>query len=117
MTGRQGSSSAKRGLVEKEIPYSQINPQELKDIEAEFGHALTPELAQCMIRYRINRGAIDLMLRKGAGAEPAGSADSSSAGEISVPESEDSNEGPKSEEDDLPSSQPAGRRKTRRAVA
>lgn len=52
----------------KEIPYSKIDPRELKDLEAEFGRTLTPELAQCLIRYRINRDAIELMMRTGAGA-------------------------------------------------
>ena len=52
----------------KEIPYSKIDPREMKDLEAEFGRTLTPELAQCLIRYRINRDAIELMLGRGPSA-------------------------------------------------
>lgn len=55
-----------------EVPYSKINPRELKDLEAEFGRTLTPELAQCLIRYRINRDAIELMLRKEANLQAPG---------------------------------------------
>ena len=51
-----------------EIPYSKIDPREMQDLEAEFGRTLTPELAQCLIRYRINRDAIELMLRRGPGS-------------------------------------------------
>lgn len=57
-----------------EIPYSKIDPRELKDLETEFGRTLTPELAQCLIRYRINRDAIELMLRNGSGSGPLSAA-------------------------------------------
>ena len=83
----------------KEIPYSKINPRELKDLEAEFGRTLTPELAHCLIRYRINRDAIDLMLR----GEPApGSFSSREVSEMKPPKpaakSEDSQTELKNEE-------------------
>ena len=51
----------------KEIPYSKIDPREMQELETEFGRTLTPELAQCLIRYRINRDAIELMLRRESG--------------------------------------------------
>jgi hypothetical protein len=101
----------------KEIPYSRINPREMKDLEAEFGRTLTPELAQCLIRYRINRDAIELMLRKESAPGPF------PAGEVSemkpakrAPKSEDSTEDPRSEES-LKSRQPGSRRAARKAVA
>jgi hypothetical protein len=43
--------------------YSDINDAELRDIEAEFGHPLTRELAQWFIRNRINREAVERILR------------------------------------------------------
>jgi hypothetical protein len=45
-----------------EIPYSRMNPQELRDLEAEFGRPLTPELAQWLLRARMNRQAVELMI-------------------------------------------------------
>lgn len=45
-----------------EIPYSRMNPAELRDLEAEFGRPLTPELAQWLVRARTNRQAIELMI-------------------------------------------------------
>ena len=45
-----------------EIPYSRMNPKELKDLEAEFGRPLTAELAQWLIRTRMNRQAVELMI-------------------------------------------------------
>lgn len=97
----------------KEIPYSKIDPREMKDLEAEFGRTLTPELAQCLIRYRINRDAIELMLSRELAPG------SFSTGEIS--EMKPAKRGPKSGEDprseeSLKSRQPAARR-ARKAVA
>ena len=43
--------------------YSDINDAELREIEAEFGHPLTRELAQWFIRNRTNREAVERMLR------------------------------------------------------
>jgi hypothetical protein len=43
--------------------YSDINDAELREIEAEFGHSLTRELAQWFIRNRTNREAVERMLR------------------------------------------------------
>lgn len=62
------AAASRGGIMAKEIPYSKIDPRELQDLEAEFGRTLTPEMAQCLIRYRINRDAIELMLRNGSGA-------------------------------------------------
>ena len=45
-----------------EIPYSRMNPNELRDLEAEFGRPLTPELAQWRVRARMNRQAVQLMI-------------------------------------------------------
>jgi hypothetical protein len=44
--------------------YSDINDAELREIEAEFGHPLTRELAQWFIRNRTNREAVERMLRE-----------------------------------------------------
>jgi hypothetical protein len=44
--------------------YSDINDEELREIEAEFGHPLTRELAQWFIRNRTNREAVERMLRE-----------------------------------------------------
>jgi len=103
--------------MSKEVPYSKINPRELKDLEAEFGRTLTPELAQCLIRYRINRDAIDLMLRKE-------SAPASSAGEVAemkpskpAPKAEVSEAESKNEEGSKSAHQPGARRSARKAVA
>ena len=71
-----------------EVPYSKINPRELKDLEAEFGRTLTPELAQCLIRYRINRDAIELMLRKEANLQAPGTLPDSDLPEIEPAERE-----------------------------
>jgi hypothetical protein len=97
----------------KEIPYSKIDPREMKDLEAEFGGTLTPELAQCLIRFRINRDAIDLMLRKQSGA---GSAAPSEIKQKPAPKNEDLNEDTESE-DESRSRQPGARRAARKAVA
>jgi hypothetical protein len=48
------------------VPYSKINPEELRDLEAEFGHPLTPDLALWMIRARMNREAVERMQAKPA---------------------------------------------------
>jgi hypothetical protein len=45
-----------------QIPYSRMNPKELRDLEAEFGRPLTPELAQWLLRARMNRQAVELMI-------------------------------------------------------
>jgi hypothetical protein len=45
-----------------EIPYSRMNRNELRDLEAEFGRPLTPELAQWLLRARMNRQAVQLMI-------------------------------------------------------
>lgn len=41
-------------------PY--VSEEELRDIEAEFGHPLTGELAQWFIRNWIHRGAVERIL-------------------------------------------------------
>jgi hypothetical protein len=47
----------------RETPkYAEISKAELRDIEAEFGHPLTRELAQWFIRNRMNREAVERML-------------------------------------------------------
>ena len=51
--------------------YSDINDAELREIEAEFGHPLTRELAQWFIRNRINREAVERMLRDNDATELA----------------------------------------------
>ena len=43
--------------------YSDINDAELREMEMEFGHPLTRELAQWFIRNRTNREAVERMLR------------------------------------------------------
>jgi hypothetical protein len=43
--------------------YSDINDAELREMETEFGHPLTRELAQWFIRNRTNREAVERMLR------------------------------------------------------
>ena len=105
------------GFMPKEIPYSKINPRELKDLEAEFGRTLTPELAQCLIRYRINRDAIELMLRN---ESAPGSASAAGISEMKPSKRElkrgRSKEESKSEEA-LNSRQPGARRAARKAVA
>ncbi len=95
----------------KEIPYSKINPREMKDLEDEFGGTLTPELAQCLIRFRINRDAIELMLRK---ESAPGSLSATGPSEMKPPpNSEDA----KSEEELKSARQPGARRAARKAVA
>ena len=96
----------------KEIPYSKINPREMKDLEDEFGGTLTPELAQCLIRFRINRDAIELMLRK---ESTPGSLSAAGPSEMKRPPN---SENAKSEEEALKSArQPGARRAARKAVA
>ena len=103
--------------MSKEIPYSKINPRELKDLEAEFGRTLTPELAQCLIRFRINRDAIDLMLRKEANGQAPGSISTGELSEIK-PRKAPKGGDPKSEEEELKSvRQPGAPRAARKAVA
>ncbi len=47
----------------EEPQYADINDAELREIEAELGHPVTRELAQWFIRNRINREAVERMLR------------------------------------------------------
>ena len=115
----------------KEIPYSKIDPREMQELETEFGRTLTPELAQCLIRYRMNRDAIELMLRRESGGHaPALALILAAPSEIKptkpASKSPDSKEGPKgapnedteSEEEALKSAgQPGARRAARKAVA
>jgi hypothetical protein len=42
--------------------YAEINELEIREIEAEFGHPVTREVAQWFIRNRINRVAVERML-------------------------------------------------------
>jgi len=44
--------------------YSEISPQEMRDLESEFGRPLTREKAFWLIRQRINRGAVERMLNE-----------------------------------------------------
>lgn len=126
------AAAPRGGFMVNEIPYSKIDPRELKDLEAEFGRTLTPELAQCLIRYRINRDAIELMLRNGAGAGPLSAAGFSEISEIHVevalasqaaPQTEDAGSKEEGEEEMRPGRQPArgtgrtGSSAARKAVA
>jgi hypothetical protein len=99
------------GFMAKEIPYSRIDPREMEDLEAEFGRTLTPELAQCLIRYRINRDAIELMLRNASAPGSVGVSEIKPASK-----SEDLSEDTESE-DQLRSRQHGTRRAARKAVA
>jgi hypothetical protein len=51
--------------------YSDINDVEIREIEAEFGHPLTRELAQWFIRNRTNREAVERMMRDKDATESA----------------------------------------------
>ena len=42
--------------------YADINDAELREIEAEFGHPVSRELAHWFIRNRMNREAVERML-------------------------------------------------------
>jgi hypothetical protein len=46
----------------EEPQYADINDAELREIEAELGHPVTRELAQWVVRNRINRQAVERML-------------------------------------------------------
>ena len=48
--------------MEEQPKYANINEEELKQMEAEFGGPLSEELAQWFIRNRIQREAIERML-------------------------------------------------------
>ena len=48
--------------MDKQPAYSKINEVEMRELEAEFGHPLTNELALWLIRNKINRAAIQLMI-------------------------------------------------------
>ena len=52
--------------------YSEINEQEMKDLEAEFGRPLNHYLALWLIRQRMNRAAVQRMIREGTEDEPSG---------------------------------------------
>ena len=48
--------------MDEQPPYSEISELEMRDLEAEFGHPLTHELALWLIRNKINRAAVQLMI-------------------------------------------------------
>jgi hypothetical protein len=52
----------REGAVDKQPAYSKINEVEMRELEAEFGHPLTHELALWLIRNKINRAAVQLMI-------------------------------------------------------
>ena len=47
---------------ELEPKYSKISDEEMKDLEAEFGHHLTLEMALWLIRLKTQRSAIQRMI-------------------------------------------------------
>ena len=50
----------------KETPhYAELSKEELKQIEADFGHPVSRELALWFVRNRMNRDAIERMLGAG----------------------------------------------------
>jgi len=58
-----GGVPQRDGRQMRETPrYAEISSAELREIEAEFGHPLTRELAQWFIRNRTNREAIERMI-------------------------------------------------------
>ena len=50
--------------MDEQPEYSEINELEMRDLEAEFGHPLTHELALWLIRNKINRAAVQLMVEE-----------------------------------------------------
>jgi hypothetical protein len=48
--------------MDEQPEYSSISDLEMRDLEAEFGHPLTHDLALWLIRNRINRAAVQLMI-------------------------------------------------------
>jgi hypothetical protein len=49
--------------MDEQPPYSDISAAEMRDLEAEFGRPLTHLLALWLIRHRINRAAVQRMIR------------------------------------------------------
>jgi hypothetical protein len=50
--------------MDEQPKYSEISELEMRDLEAEFGRPLTREMALWLIRQRINRAAVERMLRE-----------------------------------------------------
>lgn len=48
--------------MKETLHYAEISQEELKQIEAEFGHPVSQELALWFIRNRMNRDAVERML-------------------------------------------------------
>jgi len=48
--------------MDEQPAYSEISNLEMRELEAEFGHPLTRELALWLIRNKINRAAVQLMI-------------------------------------------------------
>lgn len=48
--------------MDEQPAYSEISELEMRELEAEFGHPLTRELALWLIRNKINRAAVQLMI-------------------------------------------------------
>jgi hypothetical protein len=48
--------------MDEQPTYSEISELEMRELEAEFGHPLTRELALWLIRNKINRSAVQLMI-------------------------------------------------------
>jgi hypothetical protein len=48
--------------MDEQPAYSEISELEMRELEAEFGHPLTHELALWLIRNKINRTAVQLMI-------------------------------------------------------
>jgi len=48
--------------MDEQPAYSKISELEMRELEAEFGHPLTSELALWLIRNKINRAAVQLMI-------------------------------------------------------
>jgi hypothetical protein len=60
--------------MDEQPAYSAISEIEMRDLEAEFGHPLTRELALWMIRNKINRAAVQLMIDETSDHEQSPSA-------------------------------------------
>jgi hypothetical protein len=52
----------REGAMDEQPTYSEISELEMRDLEAEFGHPLTRELAFWLIRNKIIRDAVQLMI-------------------------------------------------------
>jgi hypothetical protein len=48
--------------MDEQPAYSEISELEMRELEAEFGHPLTRELALWLIRNKIIRDAVQLMM-------------------------------------------------------